>query len=64
MTRFFTRKRLSLLLCLLGVLLMGVDLLLTRDFFTHIGELMAASILCFILGLALDHGGEKEISDG
>ena len=41
--------------CLLGVLLMGVDLLLTRNFFTHIGELMTASILCFVIGLTLDH---------
>ena len=44
----------------LGVSLMGLDLMLTRNFFTHIGELMAASILCFVLGIVLDRGSGKE----
>ena len=55
------RKRLSLFFCVLGVALMGVDLLLTGNFFVHIGELMAASILCFIIGIALDRGAAKKI---
>ena len=33
---------------------MGIDLLLTRDFFTHIGELMATSLLCFAAAIYLD----------
>ncbi len=33
---------------------MGIDLILTRDFFTHIGELMAASLLCFAAAIYLD----------
>jgi len=54
--KFFNRKRLAMLFCVLGVTLMGVDLLVTRDFFVHVGELMAASILCFIIGIAIDRG--------
>lgn len=50
----FTRKRLSMLFCCIGIALMGVDLLMTRNFFVHIGELMAASIICLIIGLLLD----------
>ncbi len=38
----------------LGIALMGVDLMMTRNFFTHIGELMAASILCFVMAIVLD----------
>lgn len=52
--RLLTRKRLSMGLSVLGVVLMGADLLLTRNFFVHIGELMGASILCLILALVLD----------
>lgn len=33
---------------------MGADLLMTRNFFVHIAELMAASISCFIIALLLD----------
>ncbi len=33
---------------------MGADLLITRSFFVHIAELMAASIACFIIALLLD----------
>lgn len=49
-----TRKRLAMWLGALGIALMGVDLYLTRDFFTHIAELMLASIACFVLALLLD----------
>jgi hypothetical protein len=63
MKKFLTRKRLSLSFCVLGVTLMGVDLLLTRDFFVHIGELMAASIFCFILGLVIDPGASGRNAD-
>ncbi len=52
--KFFTRKRCSLLFAGAGLALMGVDLMLTRDFFTHIGELMAASLLCFAAAIYLD----------
>lgn len=38
----------------LGIVLMGVDILSTRNFFIHIGELMAASIACFVIALILD----------
>lgn len=49
--------------CILGVVLMGVDLLLTHSIFVHIGELMAASILCFIIGLAIDRGSSDKNAD-
>jgi len=39
---------------MLGITLMGVDLMMTQNFFTHIGELMAASSSCFFLGLVCD----------
>jgi hypothetical protein len=52
--KFFTRKRCSLLFAGAGLALMGIDLILTRDFFTHIGELMAASLLCFAAAIYLD----------
>ncbi len=48
------RKRWAMGCALLGVVLMGVDLLVTRNFFTHVGELMVASLFCFILALVLD----------
>lgn len=38
----------------LGVLLMGVDLMMTRSFFVHIGELMAASLAAFAAAIVLD----------
>jgi len=50
--------------CVLGVGLMGVDLLITRNFFVHIGELMAASILCFIIGIAIDRGSSGKKTGG
>ncbi len=43
-----------MLFCCIGIGLMGVDLFLTRNIFTHIGELMAASIICLTIGLILD----------
>jgi hypothetical protein len=52
--KFFARKRCSLLFAGAGLALMGLDLMLTRDFFTHIGELMAASLLCFAAAIYLD----------
>ncbi len=39
---------------MLGIALMGVDLMITQNFFTHIGELMAASSSCFFLDLVCD----------
>ncbi|WP_221251575.1 hypothetical protein [Desulfuromonas versatilis] len=54
MKSWFTRKRLAMGFAVLGVVLMGVDLMLTRNFFTHIGELMGASLLCFVIGILLD----------
>ncbi len=39
---------------ILGIVLMGVDLMMTRNFFSHIAELMAASLSCFVLALLLD----------
>ncbi|MEJ2201414.1 MAG: hypothetical protein P8X63_10435 [Desulfuromonadaceae bacterium] len=48
------RKRLSMACSILGVLLMGIDLLLTRNFFTHVGELMVASLGCLALAIVLD----------
>jgi len=54
------QKRLAMGLGVLGVVLMGVDLYLTRDFFVHIAELMGASITCFILALLLDRRASRE----
>ncbi len=54
MKRFFNRKRLAMAFAILGTALMGVDLMLTRNFFSHIGELMAASLACFVIGIILD----------
>lgn len=52
--RWFPRKRLALLFSVAGIVLMGVDLTLTRNFFSHIGELMVLSLLCFATGIMLD----------
>ncbi len=54
MKRLLTRKRMAMTFGVLGVVLMGVDLMMTRNFFTHIGELMAASIICFVVAIVLD----------
>ncbi len=50
------RKRWAMGFAVCGVVLMGVDLLLTRNFFIHVAELMVASLLCFALALFLDRG--------
>lgn len=63
MKRILNRKRWSMTFAVLGISLMGVDLLLTRNFFTHIAELMVASIACFILALVLDRGAGREQQD-
>jgi ABC-type microcin C transport system permease subunit YejB len=62
MKRLFTRKRLAMFFAVLGIGLMGVDLMITRNFFTHVGELMVASIVCFVIGIVLDRdsGGKPE----
>lgn len=60
MNRFFTRKRLAMTISCTGVALMGVDLLVTRNFFVHIGELMTASIVCLVVGVALDRNTSNE----
>lgn len=52
--RWLPRKRLALLFSVAGIVLMGVDLSLTRNFFTHIGELMVLSLLCLATGILLD----------
>lgn len=56
MSRFFTRPRLAMGLAVFGVALMGVDLLMTGNFFVHSAELMGVSILCFVLALLIDRG--------
>lgn len=54
MKKLLSRRRLAMLFSCIGIALMGADLLITRNVFTHIGELMAASILCLVLGIVLD----------
>jgi len=58
MKKLFPRKRLAMAFAVLGICLMGVDIMITRNFFTHVGELMIASILCFVIALTLDRGKE------
>jgi hypothetical protein len=36
--------------------------MITRDFFTHVGELMIASILCFVIGIVLDRDSRERKS--
>ena len=55
MPPLLTRQRMATVFTVLGVLLMAVDLLMTGSFFVHIAELMAASILSFIIALVLEH---------
>lgn len=64
MKRHLTRKRLAMAFAVLGVTLMGVDLMMTRNFFVHVGELMAASILCFVIGIVLDRKGQRPLASG
>lgn len=60
--RWFPRKRLALMFSVAGMVLMGVDLSLTRNFFSHIGELMVLSLLCFATGLVLDRDPRAKTS--
>lgn len=60
MKRLLTRKRFAMFFAVLGISLMGLDLMMTRNFFTHIGELMVASILCFVTGIVLDRDTGRE----
>lgn len=53
MKNLFTRDRLALMFSVTGILLMGVDLMMTRNFFVHVGELMVASLLCLVLGITI-----------
>jgi len=57
------RKRWAMGFAVLGMTLIGVDLLMTRNFFVHIAELMAASILCFVCALLLDRGATRARQD-
>ena len=59
-----SRRRWAMGSALLGVVLMGVDLLVTRNFFTHVAELMVASLFCFILALVLDRGTPPDNGSG
>ena len=62
MPLLFTRKRLATAFTVLGVGLMAADLLITGSIFVHTAELMAASILSFIIALVLEHapGARKD----
>jgi hypothetical protein len=48
------RKRWAMGCALCGMVLMGVDLLVTRNFFIHVAELMVPSLICFALALFID----------
>lgn len=48
------KKRLALFFGVIGIGIMGADLLITGSFFVHVAELMVASIACFIIALVLD----------
>jgi uncharacterized membrane protein len=53
------KKRLALFFGVLGIGLMGADLMMTGNFFVHVAELMAASITCFIIALLLDRNADQ-----
>ncbi len=55
-----TRKRIALGFSVLGIVLMGVDMMVTRDFFVHVGELMVASLVCLALGIFIDREKKGE----
>lgn len=59
-----SQKRLALCFGALGIALMGADLMITQNFFTHVAELMAASIACFIIALLLDRKASQRESKG
>lgn len=48
------RRHLATFFSATGFALMGVDLLMTRNFFSHIGELMVLSVLCLAAGIVVD----------
>ncbi len=54
MKRDLRRRHLAIFCSATGIALMGVDLLLTRNFFSHIGELMALSVIFLAAGIVLD----------
>ncbi|MDX9708441.1 MAG: hypothetical protein RBT64_02705 [Trichloromonas sp.] len=60
MFKLLTRKRLAMPFGMLGIALMGVDLMMTRNFFTHIGELMAAGLSCFFLAPVFDRAPKRK----
>lgn len=60
--RWFPRKRLALLFSVAGIVLMGIDLSLTRNFFSHVGELMVLSLLCLATGIMLDRDPRPKTS--
>lgn len=62
MRTLLTRRRLSMGFSCLGICLMGVDLLVTGNFFVHVGELMAASLACMILGILIDRQPVRALS--
>jgi len=63
MAKLLTRRRLSMGFAILGLLLMGTDLILTRNFFVHIGELMVATLLCLLAALVIDATPRKRSPD-
>jgi len=54
MKGFLHRRHLAIFFSATGFALMGVDLLMTRNFFSHIGELMVLSVLCLAAGIVFD----------
>lgn len=54
-----SKKRLALCFGALGIALMAADLMITKNFFSHVAELMAASIACFIIALLLDRNASQ-----
>jgi len=63
MKKTLTRSRIATALAVTGIVLMGVDLMITRSLFIHVGELMAASLLCFVSALVVDRGSEPAPED-
>ncbi|KIH77060.1 hypothetical protein SAMN05660860_00449 [Geoalkalibacter ferrihydriticus] len=59
MKNLFTRPRLAIFFAVIGMLLMGVDLLITRDVFAHVGELMVLSLLCLVTALVIDREPQR-----
>jgi len=59
MKRFLRRCHLAIFFSATGIALMGVDLLMTRNFFSHIGELMVLSVLCLAAGIVLDRRPQR-----